>query len=203
MSVSAWMTMPLLPLRDIVLFPGMSVPLFVGRPGSISAVRSARADGGSLVLVTQRRAGDDAPGRDDLFDVGVLAEISDMLSMSDVTLKVLVAVSGRAAVGEVCPAEPCPSIRCRPLDDGDADLSASAPLMRSTVAAFADHVRSHRAIAPAVAETARGVASPGALADLVAAHLAIPVAVKQEILGATAPADRLRLCLSAMGVDGG
>ena len=186
MSDTAWTARPLLPLRDIVLFPGMVVPLFVGRPASIAAVDEARSDAGSLCAVTQRRAEDDAPGCGDLFTVGVLAEVRERLDLPDGTLKILIAPTRRAVLGDIRLAAGHLAVDCRPMDDSAADPSSISALARATVEAFMAAIE------------ARQLTDAAALADFVGPLLGNSVLVKQRVLEAPAIDERLRLCLAAM-----
>ncbi len=174
--------LPLLPLRDVVVFPHMVIPLFVGRPKSIKALEAAMEAGKHIMLVAQKAAAKDEPKPEDLFEVGCLSTILQMLKLPDGTVKVLVEGMQRARAqgvhdnGDyfVCEAVPVPST---------AENSAESEAMRrAVVAQFDQYVKLNKKIPPEILTSISGIDEPGRLADTIAAHLPLKLEHKQAIL---------------------
>jgi ATP-dependent Lon protease len=175
-------TLPLLPLRDVVVFPHMVIPLFVGRPKSIKALEAAMEQGRQIMLVAQKAAGKDEPKADDMFDVGCVSSILQMLKLPDGTVKVLVEGVQRANtksitevneyfVGEVLPIAP----------GGDASPEIEA-LRRAVTQQFDQYVKLNKKIPPEILTSIAGIDDPGRLADTIAAHLPLKLEAKQAVL---------------------
>ena len=175
-------TLPLLPLRDVVVFPHMVIPLFVGRPKSIKALEAAMEAGRQIVLVAQKAAGKDEPKADDMFEVGCVSSILQMLKLPDGTVKVLVEGTQRATtvsisdngehfVAEVTPIPPAP--------DTQPEIEA---LRRAVTQQFDQYVKLNKKIPPEILTSIAGIDDAGRLADTIAAHLPLKLEAKQSVL---------------------
>ena len=191
-------TLPLLPLRDVVVFPHMVIPLFVGRPKSIKALEAAMESGRQIMLVAQKAAGKDEPKADDMFEVGCVSSILQMLKLPDGTVKVLVEGVQRAKtcsiaerdeyfVGEVVPvpsgAEPSPEVEA---------------LRRAVTQQFDQYVKLNKKIPPEILTSISGIDDPGRLADTIAAHLPLKLEAKQSVLDFFEVAKRLEKLLELL-----
>jgi len=178
----ATLQLPLLPLKNVVLFPHMIVPLYVGRERSIDALEDAMTRGKQVFLCTQRRADCEDPKEADLYRVGVLGEVVQMLKLPDSTIKVLVEGSSRAVIERFIQVEPHLRVEVSLLED---DVEASPELealMRGVVDLFDRYVELDKKVPPEVNLTVRGVEDAGRLADIVASNLGIAVTDKQDVL---------------------
>ncbi len=175
-------TLPLLPLRDVVVYPHIVIPLFVGRPKSIKALEVAMESGKHILLVAQKSASKDEPTTDDLYHVGSVASILQMLKLPDGTVKVLVEGNQRARINDF-------------IDDkthfaADAEIAQIEPptdnetlaLMRSVFTEFDQYVKLNKKIPPEILTSLASIDDAGRLADTIAAHLPIKLEQKQEIL---------------------
>ena len=175
-------TLPLLPLRDVVVFPHMVIPLFVGRPKSIKALEAAMESGRQIVLVAQKAAGKDEPKADDMFDVGCVSSILQMLKLPDGTVKVLVEGTQRATTvsisdnGEHFIAEVTP---IPPIADTKPEIEA---LRRAVTQQFDQYVKLNKKIPPEILTSIAGIDDAGRLADTIAAHLPLKLEAKQSVL---------------------
>jgi len=173
---------PLLPLRDVVVFPHMVIPLFVGRPKSIKAMEIAMESGKSILLVAQKSATKDDPGPQDMYEVGCVSNILQMLKLPDGTVKVLVEGGSRALLRQVT------DMRSHWV--GEADLLAAeggeAPeveaMRRALLSAFDQYVKLNKKIPPEILTSLTGIDEAGRLADTVAAHLPLKLEQKQHVL---------------------
>ena len=179
---TATTAVPLLPLRDVVVFPHMVIPLFVGRPKSIRALESAMEAGKQIMLVAQKTAAKDEPKPEDLFEMGCMSTILQMLKLPDGTVKVLVEGVQRAKAARVedngdyfvCDIE---------LVDAGAESSAeSEALRRAVVTQFDQYVKLNKKIPPEILTSISGIDNPGRLADTIAAHLPLKLEHKQTVL---------------------
>ena len=175
-------TLPLLPLRDVVVFPHMVIPLFVGRPKSIKALEAAMESGRQIVLVAQKAAGKDEPKADDMFEVGCVSSILQMLKLPDGTVKVLVEGTQRATTvsvsdnGEHFVAEVTP---IPPIADAKPEIEA---LRRAVTQQFDQYVKLNKKIPPEILTSISGIDDAGRLADTIAAHLPLKLEAKQSVL---------------------
>jgi ATP-dependent Lon protease len=175
-------TLPLLPLRDVVVFPHMVIPLFVGRPKSIKALEAAMEAGRQIMLVAQKAAGKDEPKPDDMFDVGCVSTILQMLKLPDGTVKVLVEGIQRARTnsisdnGEHFVAEVTP---VPPTVDNKPEVEA---LRRAVTQQFDQYVKLNKKIPPEILTSIAGIDDAGRLADTIAAHLPLKLEAKQSVL---------------------
>ncbi|HUW27656.1 MAG TPA: endopeptidase La [Sulfuriferula sp.] len=193
------LTLPLLPLRDVVVFPHMVIPLFVGRPKSIKALETAMESGKSILLVAQKSAAKDEPSPEDLYTIGTVATILQMLKLPDGTVKVLVEGNQRAKVIEYSDVDSHFVGRAElvPADDTSADNEAEA-MRRALVAQFDQYVKLNKKIPPEILTSLVGIDEAGRLADTVAAHLPLKLEQKQEILEMFPVRARLEHLMSLM-----
>ena len=177
------LTLPLLPLRDAVVFPHMVIPLFVGRAKSIKALEIAMESGKSILLVAQKSASKDEPTPEDLYRIGSVATILQMLKLPDGTVKVLVEGNQRANVIEYADLEShfVGTIELVANDDTTADNEAEAT-RRALVAQFDQYVKLNKKIPPEILTSLVGIDEAGRLADTIAAHLPLKLEQKQDIL---------------------
>ena len=193
------LTLPLLPLRDVVVFPHMVIPLFVGRPKSIKALETAMESGKSILLVAQKSAAKDEPSPEDLYTIGTVATILQMLKLPDGTVKVLVEGNQRAKVIEYSDVDSHFVGRAElvPADDTSADNEAEA-MRRALVAQFDQYVKLNKKIPPEILTSLVGIDEAGRLADTIAAHLPLKLEQKQEILEMFPVRARLEHLMSLM-----
>ena len=173
---------PLLPLRDVVVFPHMVIPLFVGRAKSIKALETAMEAGKGIVLVAQKSAAKDDPGLDDLYAIGSMANILQMLKLPDGTVKVLVEGTQRVNVLRVFDADSHfdAEVEIVPAEDGTD--SESEAMRRALIAQFDQYVKLNKKIPPEILTSLAGIDDAGRLADTIAAHLPLKLEQKQEVL---------------------
>ena len=186
--------LPVLPLRDIVIFPFMIVPLYVSRDRSIKAVDQALSDNRMILLAAQKRQDDEDPGGDDIFSVGTVALIMRMLKLPDGRIRVLVQGIGRARIVSFEEGHPHLHARIEAVTEpetGEKNLEIEA-LMRNVKAALEKSANLGKPISPEVIVIATNMEEPGRLADLTASNLDLKVEGAQEILEATDPIERLR-----------
>jgi ATP-dependent Lon protease len=173
---------PLLPLRDVVVFPHMVIPLFVGRAKSIKALENAMEAGKNIVLVAQKSAAKDDPGMEDLYSIGSVANILQMLKLPDGTVKVLVEGTQRTNVLKVYDLNSHfdAEIQIIPAEEGLG--SESEAMRRVLIAQFDQYVKLNKKIPPEILTSLAGIDDAGRLADTIAAHLPLKLEQKQEVL---------------------
>ena len=194
--------LPLLPLRDIVVFPGMVVPLFVGREKSVAALEAAMAGDKDIFLLAQLDPGCDDPDRDDLYDTGVIASVLQLLKLPDGTVRVLVEGQERATLeslraeqteyGEMLVAE---VEKLQPVEAEGTEVSA---MMRSVIDQFAEYAKLNKKLSQDAGEQLGDIEDPAKLADTVAAQLSAKVSDKQAVLSEADPLKRLEMVYSFM-----
>ena len=189
---------PVLPLRDIVVFPHMIVPLFVGREKSVAALEAAMADDKEIFLVAQLDPAEDDPDREDLYDTGVSAEVMQLLKLPDGTVRVLVAGKERASLDKIEATGDYLTAHVTPIDDQEADGTEVEALMRSVIDQFENYAKLNRKLPSETAGQLGELDDPSRLADAVAANIAIKVADKQSLLVETDPAKRLEMVFAFM-----
>ena len=195
------MTLPVLPLRDVVVFPHMVIPLFVGRDKSIRALDQAMEADKRILLVAQKSAETDDPGAADLYEIGTLATVLQLLKLPDGTIKVLVEGVERARVSGVVEHEGTLAGDAEPIDSAQArDDREVEAVVRSLMSLFEQYVKTNRKLPPELLQTLSGIDEPGRLADTVAAHLGVRLADKQKLLETLDVGDRLELLVGF--VDG-
>ena len=189
---------PLLPLRDVIIFPHMVVPLFVGREKSISALEKAAKNGNELFLVTQKDASVLNPEREDVYDIGTVVSIIQMLRLPDNTVKVLIEGKYRAKIKSFrCENDGYYSDveKCADVVESDVEVEAS---MRSVKSIFEQYVKLNKRIPPELLMSISSITDPSRLADIIVAHLTMKIPEKQDILNAVNVDTRLQLLLEKM-----
>ena len=190
--------LPLLPLRDVVVFPHMVIPLFVGRQKSIKALEIAMEAGKGIVLVAQKSAANDEPKAEDLYSVGTVASILQMLKLPDGTVKVLVEGTQRAEVIEVTDARTHYNAEAHPVAPPPVADHEVEAMRRTLLAQFDQFVKLNKKIPPEVLTTFAGIDDAGRLADTIAAHLPLKLEQKQHILEMYDVKERLEHLLSLL-----
>ena len=174
--------LPLLPLRDVVVFPHMVIPLFVGRPKSIKALEVAMEAGKSILLVAQKSAAKDEPSEEDLYRIACVANILQMLKLPDGTVKVLVEGTQRAHVESIQAGESMFTARATPIPGEDGVNHEVEAMRRAVIAQFDQYVKLNKKIPPEILTSIAGIEEAGRLSDTIAAHLPLKLEQKQEIL---------------------
>lgn len=174
--------MPLLPLRDVVVFPFMVIPLFVGRPKSIRALEAAMEAGKQILLLAQKNAAKDEPSAADMYGIGTVATILQMLKLPDGTVKVLVEGSQRARVESIVEDEGHFTVKAVPVPMDVAEDTETEAMRRALLGQFDQFVKLNKKIPPEVLTSLAGIERAGRLADTIAAHLPLKLEQKQEIL---------------------
>src|SRR5258706_8338591 len=185
------MRLPLLPLRDIIVFPPMVVPLFVGRPKSMQALEEAMAGDKQLRVAAHRRAKTDDPIADDIFSIGTVGHIIQLLRFPKGPVKVLVEGRARAHTRGFSQIEPFFICDVDDIEEPEDDEGLVSALMRSVQDVFEDYVKLNTRIPPEMLVSVRTIDEPGRLSDTIIAHVAIKLKDKQELLETTSPAKRL------------
>ena len=183
--------MAVLPLRDIVVFPHMIVPLFVGREKSVRALESVMAEDKQILLVAQRNASQDDPAVDDIYRVGTVSTILQLLKLPDGTVKVLVEGTRRARITGFAGTEAYFEANVEKLPEPESDTKELEALGRTVVGQFEQYIKLNKKIAPEVLVSLNQIEAPGKLADTVASHLNLKIAEKQELLEITRAGERL------------
>jgi ATP-dependent Lon protease len=188
--------LPLLPLRDVVVFPHMVIPLFVGRPKSIKALEAAMESGKSVLLVAQKTAAKDEPEVEDLYTVGCIAKILQMLKLPDGTVKVLVEGTQRADVSHVEDSLEYFMCEAMPHDSVTSDVPEIEALRRAVVSQFDQYVKLNKKIPQEVLATLQGIDDAARLADTICSHLPIKLDQKQRLLELPTVVERLEAILA-------
>jgi len=191
-------TYAVLPLRDIVVFPHMIVPLFVGREKSIRALEEVVKGDRHILLATQIDATDDDPATDAIYKVGTLANVLQLLKLPDGTVKVLVEGASRAKVKAYTRTDEYYEAEAEALPDSLGDQVEAEALARSVVSEFENYVKLNKKVSPEVVTAVTQIDEPAKLADTIASHLAIKIADKQAILETPTVAQRLEKVLGMM-----
>jgi ATP-dependent Lon protease len=191
-------TMPILALRDVVVYPHMVIPLFVGREKSIQCLEAAMDNDKQIFLVAQKDAGIDEPAVDDIYTVGTVATILQLLKLPDGTVKVLVEGNVRGQIEKYIDVEPfftgeIKSIEAETLDDAEQEV-----LIRSAVSQFEGYVKLNKKIPPEVLTSLNGIEDAARLADTMAAHMPLKLAEKQKVLEMNAIVERLEYLMALM-----
>lgn len=195
---SSRVQIPLLPLRDVIIFPHMVVPLFVGREKSINALEECVAKKSDLFLVAQRQATTVNPGEKDIFEVGTLGTILQILRLPDNTVKVLIEGKKRARIVEYVESERMLEAVVEEMHDVNVNTVELEALVRSLKTTFENYVKLNKRIPPEMLMSVNTIDDPSRLADLVVAHLNLKVDDKQEILEIPEPSKRLEKLLQLM-----
>ena len=193
--------LPLLPLRDVVVFPHMVIPLFVGRPRSIRALEAAMESGKSIMLAAQKSAGKDDPTAEDVYEIGCVATILQMLKLPDGTVKVLVEGAQRARVQSIQDAETHFTSEVLPIAPDQNQSPEIEALRRAIVSQFEQYVKLNKKIPPEILTSLGGIDDPGRLADTIAAHLPLKLEQKQNMLEIVSTAERLEALLAQLETE--
>ncbi|MFC7290669.1 endopeptidase La [Hirschia litorea] len=192
-------SLPVLPLRDIVVFPHMVAPLFVGRDKSVRALEEVGSEGGEILLVAQRDAGTDDPAAEDLFETGAIATILQLLKLPDGTVKVLVEGKQRAKLCELVDQGDYYTANVEMIDEPvEEEEGEASALMRTVIEQFEGYVKLNRKIPPDTVGNVSQITDPGRLADAVSAQLSIKIAEKQELLELSSVSERLEKVYALM-----
>ncbi|MGE0283624.1 MAG: endopeptidase La [Rhizobiaceae bacterium] len=194
-------TYAVLPLRDIVVFPHMIVPLFVGREKSIKALEEVMGAEKQILLATQMNAADDDPGADAIYDVGTLANVLQLLKLPDGTVKVLVEGAARARIVSFTDKPDFHEAKAVLLPEPEEDAVEIEALVRSVVSDFENYVKLNKKISPEVVGAAGQIEDHSKLADTVASHLAIKIPEKQEMLATLSVKERLEKAIGFMEAE--
>jgi len=190
--------LPVLPLRDIVVFPHMIVPLFVGRDKSVRALENAMEDDKQILLVAQRNAADDDPSVKDIYEIGTIGTVLQLLKLPDGTVKVLVEGVRRARVDSYVENEEFFEASVTPLEEGAVDDDQLEALSRSVVTQFEGYVKLNKKVPPEVLGSVTQIDDPAKLADTIASHINIKITEKQELLELNSIAERLERVYALM-----
>lgn len=190
-----------LPLRDIVVFPHMIVPLFVGREKSIRALEEVMGVDKQILLATQKNAADDDPAADAIYEIGTIANVLQLLKLPDGTVKVLVEGTSRAKISKFTDREDYHEAYADSLPEPEEDAVEVEALARSVVSDFENYVKLNKKISPEVVGAASQIDDYSKLADTVASHLAIKIPEKQEMLSILSVRERLEKALSFMEAE--
>jgi len=189
--------LPVLPLRDVVVYPHLVIPLFVGRTKSVKALEIASEGDKKILLVAQKSANKDEPDASDLYEVGTVATVLQMLKLPDGTVKVLVEGVQRAKVSDFNENDDCFTARAELIPDSESDVEVMA-LMRTVFAQFDQYVKLNKKIPPEILTSLATIDEASRLADTIAAHLTLKLDEKQKILEMTDVSQRLDHLLRLM-----
>ena len=188
---------PVLPLRDVVVYPHMVIPLFVGREKSIFALEAAMADNKKILLLAQKNAEVDDPGQEDLYQIGTLSTILQMLKLPDGTIKVLVEGGDRVTVDSFLETNEYYSAAIKLLEKSSlVDDREAEVLLRSVLNLFDQYVKLNKKVPPEILTSLSGIDDPSRLADTIAAHMSLKLDEKQEILEIQDPRERIEHIMS-------
>ncbi|WBX83139.1 endopeptidase La [Sphingosinicella microcystinivorans] len=191
-------TYPVLPLRDIVVFPQMIVPLFVGREKSVAALEAVMTANKNVLLLSQRDPAEEDPEGKDLYEVGTVATVLQLLKLPDGTVKVLVEGQHRAEVTAVRVEDTYLEADVAAIEDEGADEADLEALVRSAVKHFEQYVRLNKKVAPEVVVQVGQIEDPSRLADTIASNLSLKIADKQALLSERSPTKRLEMVFGFM-----
>ena len=201
MGSSSVIELPLLPLRDVVVYPHMVLPLFVGREKSIEALEYAMANDKQVLLVAQRNAADDDPGADDIYQMGTVSNILQLLKLPDGTIKVLVEGGYRAVLDSIDDEGNFAVAGVREVICDEIPESEVEGLLRSTITQFEKYVNLSKKVPAEVLTSLTGIDEPGRLADTIAAHMSVDLEEKQRVLEITGIRARLEHLLGLMEAE--
>jgi ATP-dependent Lon protease len=194
-------SLPLLPLRDVVVFPHMVIPLFVGRPKSIKALEASMEGGKSIMLVAQKNAAKDEPSSEDIYSIGCVASILQMLKLPDGTVKVLVEGAQRARIHSIADEQTHFSCELTPIAPETSTGAELEALRRAIVSQFDQYVKLNKKIPAEILTSIAGIDDAGRLADTIAAHLPLKLEQKQKILEIFAMSERLEHLLAQLETE--
>ena len=182
---------PVLPLRDIVVFPHMIVPLFVGREKSIKALEDVMNDDKQILLTTQKDAANDDPGKEDVYQIGTIGTVLQLLKLPDGTVKVLVEGAFRAEISNFTDNETFFEAYAEKIEETEGDQKEQTALGRAVVTQFEQYIKLNKKIPPEVLTSVRQIEDPAKLADTIASHLAVKISEKQDLLELESILERL------------
>ncbi len=194
-------SLPLLPLRDVVVFPHMVIPLFVGRPKSIKALEAAMELGKSIMLVAQKNASKDEPVAEDIYEIGCVSNILQMLKLPDGTVKVLIEGARRARVVTIDDGESHFSCEVETIEAPAGETAEAEALRRAILAQFDQYVKLNKKVPPEILASLSGIDDAGRLADTIATHLPIKIEQKQNILETNDVSERLEKLLAQIETE--
>ena len=189
---------PVLPLRDIVVFPGMIVPLFVGREKSVKALEEVMKDDKQILLIAQKNASQDDPGPEDIYTIGTLGTVLQLLKLPDDTVKVLVEGGRRVKITGYTGKSEFFEARAIDMEETSGDPAELQAVARTVVSEFENYVKLNKKVPPEVVVSINKIDEPAKLADTISAHLALKVADKQQLLELDSVAKRLERILGMM-----
>ena len=192
---------PVLPLRDIVVFPHMIVPLFVGRDKSVNALEDVMMDDKKVLLLAQKNAADDDPKIEDIYDVGTIATVMQLLKLPDGTVKVLVEGGQRARIADYIENDKFLEATATLIDEPENDDEELEALSRSVISQFDNYLKLNKKISPEALVSINQIDEPGKLADTIASHLALKISEKQELLETKSVVKRLERVYSYMEAE--
>ena len=198
LDVSSIPSYPVLPLRDIVVFPHMIVPLFVGREKSVAALETVMKDDKQILLVAQKNASQDEPAPKDIHSVGVVGSVLQLLKLPDGTVKVLVEGGARARIVEFRENPAFFEARAEKMEEEEGDPGELEALGRSVAGQFEQYVKLNKKVPPEVLVSVNQIEEPSKLADTIASHLSIKLEEKQELLEIGSVSGRLERVISLM-----
>ena len=191
-------TYPVLPLRDIVVFPHMIVPLFVGREKSINALEDVMQEDKQVFLATQKNAGVDDPNYDDVFEIGTIGTILQLLKLPDGTVKVLVEGTHRAKIKKYLDNDKFFEAEAEKVEESNEDSQEQKALSRAVVTQFEQYIKLNKKIPPEVLVSVNQIDDVSKLADTIASHIAVKIQEKQELLELSSVSARLEKIFSHM-----
>jgi len=189
---------PVLPLRDIVVFPGMIVPLFVGREKSVKALEEVMRDDKHILVVTQKNAQDDDPSPEEIYATGTIASVLQLLKLPDGTVKVLVEGLRRAKIDKYLQTVDYFEAEATTLPEPEEDETELEALARSAQSEFENYVKLNKKISAEVVNAVGQISNHSKLADTIASHLVIKIEQKEDLLSTTAVSERLQKVLGLM-----
>jgi ATP-dependent Lon protease len=189
---------PVLPLRDIVVFPGMIVPLFVGREKSVKALEEVMKDDKQILLIAQKNASQDDPGPEDIYTIGTLGTVLQLLKLPDDTVKVLVEGGRRVKITGYNDRADFFEARAVDMEESAGDSAELQAAARTVVSEFENYVKLNKKVPPEVVVSINKIEEPAKLADTISAHLALKVAEKQQLLELDSVSKRLERILGLM-----
>jgi len=190
--------LPVLPLRDVVVYPHMVIPLFVGREKSIQALEAAMESDKEILLVAQKTASEDEPGESDIYRIGTLSTILQLLKLPDGTVKVLVEGGTRAKIVNFMEGEEYFTAQINVLESEPMDEREAEVLSRSVLNQFDQYVKLNKKVPPEVLTSLSGIEDPNRLVDTIAAHMSLKIDEKQEVLEIISLRDRFEHLLGIM-----
>ncbi len=190
--------MPLLPLRDVVVYPHMVIPLFVGRERSIQALEAATKGNKRILLATQKEATLDEPNKEDIYHVGTISNILQLLKLPDGTVKVLVEGIHRGVVKSYQQTTPYFSVVVEELKNEGSDIPDIAVILRSLMSQFEQYIKLNKKIPPEILTSLAGIDDPVRLVDTIAAHMSLKIAEKQNVLEVANVTERIEHLMAIM-----